>query len=220
MIIGKYKGGTKMTYKKERGITLIALVITIIVLLILAAVSIATLTGENGILAKAEIAQRNTDIVETKEQIKLELMGTFEKEKTNYTNQDVINAVEKITGNQVTENTEIIKSKKGNDIDISDLWVKEDNEEKEEETKYYFTINGISCYFTDKDAGFQYDQSGRAKFYYDEWLNNHVSGVQCNELGVVTVDGEMIDWIDYHGLHSDGDALSLTIDNIERRIHY
>ena len=61
-----------MTYKKERGITLIALVITIIVLLILAAVSIATLTGENGILAKAEIAQRNTDIVETKEQIRID----------------------------------------------------------------------------------------------------------------------------------------------------
>ena len=141
-------------------------------------------------------------------------MGTFKKEKTNYTNQDVIDAVEKITGNQVTENTATIKSKKGNDIDISDLWV------KEEETKYYFTINGISCYFTDKDAGFQYDQSGKAKFYYDEWLNNHVSGVQCNELGVVTVDGEMIDWIDYHTLHSEGDALSLTIDNIERRIHY
>ena len=33
---------------KEKGITLIALVITIIVLLILAGVTIATLTGENG----------------------------------------------------------------------------------------------------------------------------------------------------------------------------
>ncbi len=36
----------------NKGITLIALVITIIVLLILAGVSIATLTGEDGILAK------------------------------------------------------------------------------------------------------------------------------------------------------------------------
>ncbi len=35
---------------KEKGVTLIALVITIIVLLILAGVSIATLTGDNGIL--------------------------------------------------------------------------------------------------------------------------------------------------------------------------
>ena len=53
---GKNKnGGTKMKnwiIKKERnnGITLIALVITIIVLLILAGVTIASITGENGIL--------------------------------------------------------------------------------------------------------------------------------------------------------------------------
>jgi len=37
----------------NKGITLIALVITIIVLLILAGVAIATLTGDNGILTKA-----------------------------------------------------------------------------------------------------------------------------------------------------------------------
>ena len=37
----------------KRGITLIALVITIIVLLILAGVTIVTLTGENGILTRA-----------------------------------------------------------------------------------------------------------------------------------------------------------------------
>ena len=36
--------------KEETGITLIALVITIIILLILAAVTIAALTGDNGIL--------------------------------------------------------------------------------------------------------------------------------------------------------------------------
>ena len=41
------------TKRKEQGITLIALVITIIVLLILAGVSIAMLTGENGILTQA-----------------------------------------------------------------------------------------------------------------------------------------------------------------------
>ena len=38
----------KKIIKKNNGITLIALVITIIVLLILAGVTIATLTGENG----------------------------------------------------------------------------------------------------------------------------------------------------------------------------
>ena len=38
--------------RKNKGITLISLVITIIILLILAGISIATLTGENGELNK------------------------------------------------------------------------------------------------------------------------------------------------------------------------
>lgn len=42
---------------KNQGITLIALVITIIVLLILAGISIATLIGENGVLNKANYAK-------------------------------------------------------------------------------------------------------------------------------------------------------------------
>ena len=46
-----------MKIKREKGITLIALVITIIVLLILAAVSITALTANNGILAKAQDAR-------------------------------------------------------------------------------------------------------------------------------------------------------------------
>ena len=46
--------------KKQTGITLIALVITIIVLLILAGVTIATLTGDNGILKKVGEAKNNT----------------------------------------------------------------------------------------------------------------------------------------------------------------
>ena len=48
-------------FKKENGITLVALVITIIVLLILAGISIATLTGENGLLNRATQA-KNTSI--------------------------------------------------------------------------------------------------------------------------------------------------------------
>ena len=47
----------KINNKRERGITLIALVITIIVLLILAGVSIAMLTGQNGILTQANNAK-------------------------------------------------------------------------------------------------------------------------------------------------------------------
>ena len=50
-----------MFKSREQGITLIALVITIIVLLILAGVSIAMLTGENGILTQAQKAKNETE---------------------------------------------------------------------------------------------------------------------------------------------------------------
>ena len=61
--------------KENKGITLIALVITIIVLLILAGVSIAMLTGENGILTQAQKSQTQTEIGEEKEQIALAYNG-------------------------------------------------------------------------------------------------------------------------------------------------
>ena len=57
--------------RKEKGITLIALVITIIVLLILAGVSIATLTGANGLLTRANQAREETEMAQLEEKIKL-----------------------------------------------------------------------------------------------------------------------------------------------------
>ncbi len=57
--------------KENNGITLIALVITIIVLLILAGVTIVTLTGDNGLLQKAQSAGEQSKIAEAEEQIKL-----------------------------------------------------------------------------------------------------------------------------------------------------
>lgn len=57
--------------KNKKGITLIALVITIIVLLILAGVSIATLTGENGILTKVSDSKAENKKGEERDQITL-----------------------------------------------------------------------------------------------------------------------------------------------------
>ena len=69
--------------KSSKGITLIALVITIIVLLILAGVSIATLTGENGILTRAGDAKTNTEIAEEKEAIGLAYNGVMAENRGN-----------------------------------------------------------------------------------------------------------------------------------------
>lgn len=57
--------------EEERGITLIALIITIIVLLILVGVGIAMLTGNNGILTQANNTKKETKLAEQREKIKL-----------------------------------------------------------------------------------------------------------------------------------------------------
>jgi len=64
----------KFDKNKSAGITLIALVVTIIVLLILAGISVQMLTGENGILQKAGEAKENTEQSQIEEQIKLASM--------------------------------------------------------------------------------------------------------------------------------------------------
>ena len=66
----------KERLKTHKGITLIALVITIIVLLILAGVAIATLTGDNGIIAKAQQAKMQNDKANEKEQIDLAVLAS------------------------------------------------------------------------------------------------------------------------------------------------
>ena len=69
--------------KRNKGITLIALVITIIILLILAGVTIATLTGENGILTKATEARNTSEYAGAREAVEAEVLGSFDN-KGNY----------------------------------------------------------------------------------------------------------------------------------------
>ena len=67
----------KRMQKNSKGITLIALVITIIVLLILAGVTIATLTGDNGILNQAGKAKDKTTEAEAIERVQVEVAGSY-----------------------------------------------------------------------------------------------------------------------------------------------
>lgn len=69
----------KKNQNTNKGITLIALVITIIVLLILAGVALATLTGDSGILSNAEKAKEQTNIANSKEQVQLAVQGALTK---------------------------------------------------------------------------------------------------------------------------------------------
>lgn len=63
--------------KSGKGITLIALVITIIVLLILAGVTISALTGDNGILTRVNESKTQTEIGEEKEALRIAYNGVM-----------------------------------------------------------------------------------------------------------------------------------------------
>ena len=67
---------------KERGITLIALVITIIILLILAGITIGLVTGDNGLLAQATRAKEETENAQIKEE---EVLTNYEDYINNST---------------------------------------------------------------------------------------------------------------------------------------
>ena len=86
--------------KKNNGITLIALVITIIVLLILAGVTIATLTGDNGILTKTSEASEKTKEANAKEQVQIAVTGSIgtDGRLENGSLKDNLNQIENISG--------------------------------------------------------------------------------------------------------------------------
>ena len=122
----KTKAKEKLT-KKQRGITLIALVITIIVLLILAGVSIAMLTGNNGILTQVQKAKNRTEEAQEDELRKLtaleaatNLSNTIYKDK----NEQIVTipagfAVSKVEGENTVEDGLVIIDSKGNEF----VWI-------------------------------------------------------------------------------------------------
>ena len=70
-----------MKIKENRGVTLIALAVTIIIMLILAGVTISTLTGNSGISSNANQARIQNELAQYKEQMELYLA---EKKVENY----------------------------------------------------------------------------------------------------------------------------------------
>ena len=65
---------------RQKGITLIALVVTIVVLIILATVSIITVFGDNGIISRAEESKSQTKEAMKKEEITLAVAASYNNE--------------------------------------------------------------------------------------------------------------------------------------------
>ena len=104
--------------KENTGITLIALIITIIVLLILAGVSIATLTGNNGIISQANEAKVKSTISQIKEEIELYKTGEY------------------LNGKEGEEAYPIAQTEEGQKITIKDMLTEEELSKLPEVLKY------------------------------------------------------------------------------------
>lgn len=95
---------------RNKGITMVALVVTIIILLILAGISVATLTGENGLIKKAQQAKEESEIATEKEildQAIIQAMG--QNRQGNLTQDNLQNALEELTKEGATEVSKIRK---------------------------------------------------------------------------------------------------------------
>ena len=103
---------TKLKNKQEKGITLIALVVTIVVLLILAGVSISLVLNNNGVIGKAKDARNQYAEAQTNEEKQLEETGDWIEETTT--------GVVKIEGVVIPEGYYYVGGTKAKGIVISD----------------------------------------------------------------------------------------------------
>ena len=92
--------------KKEQGITLIALVTTIVVLLILASITIGAVSGEGGLIGNANEAKEKTEIANEKEVVDRAVVEAMGKNKRgNLVRSELQDELDKITGEGETEVT-------------------------------------------------------------------------------------------------------------------
>ena len=93
----KIKEITKKKNLQQEGITLIALVVTIVILLILAGVTIATVTGNNGLFSKAKQATVEYEKEALKEEMRLAILDKELEKSGEITRRRIIRYFRKIS---------------------------------------------------------------------------------------------------------------------------
>lgn len=110
--------------KGTKGITLVALVVTIIILLILAGVSINLLTGQNGLINRAKDSKIQTEIASIKEQIQIDIIGKQSENNGNISEDSLKEILEKYgtlsEEEKITDKT--LTTKENYEIKVSDIW--------------------------------------------------------------------------------------------------
>ena len=180
-----------MKLKERKGITLIALVITIIVLLILAGVTIAMLTGENGILTQTKKAKTATEVAEIKERVETDVLGWQAGNNGEEINSAELKTILDKYFNEVPEDyykdTEITAKNEygGHTMKVSDVY--DDKIPISKETSY------VGCYADIDDDG-----TVDGIIYADLAIGNTGSGQWGNSNGTYTIPKETEGLKDYY----------------------
>ena len=105
----KIKDKIKKIKTNNSGITIVALVVTIIVLLILAGITIGAITGDNGIINKAQEAKNDTNYAQWEEKIDQAIIDAESK----YRNPTMINVKEELRDKGIIEDYDKVDDKTG-----------------------------------------------------------------------------------------------------------
>ena len=97
---------TKSKVRQEKGITLIALAVTIVIIIILAGITIDGIFGDDGVLKQAKGTQDQTESLIEKEEEKINYL---EEEYMNVINENKVFSTVSITVDEMTENTLVDK---------------------------------------------------------------------------------------------------------------
>ena len=195
--------------KKERGITLIALITTIIVLLILAGISIGAITGSNGIIGQAQSAKEETEIAQEKEIIDISTVEAMGKNNRGNLEEE--------------EFQNVLNSHTNGKVEVIDIG--EEFEVLFEESNRYYTVdkNGnILDYITGVTDSYPGDITKKEDGTVLDGSEEHPYEINCiedlvafsnmvNKTGKVYQDGKLIDAVDSKGIAS-GSNVILTRD--------
>lgn len=158
----------KKSIKDSNGITLIALVITIIVLLILAGISITMLSGDNSILQKAGEANDTTRIAQIRERIQLAELAANTDGLGNLEYENLIKELNQEFG----ENKYTISAKSSNPWVVTVDGVSEDINHEEKTILAATVANNANTFFGASVQSYECDNSagvtGWKIFYADE----------------------------------------------------
>ena len=206
-------------FTAQKGITLIALVITIIILLILAAVTIAALSGDNGILSNAARAKQETEKAEILEQIRLDIYGEMaDNGGADPTEADIERIADNygdISGSTFAD--KILTTEKGSyEIKLSDIWTAGSSTQDPIDPPST-TLQPGETATAEKN---EYESDGKtAKIPVGFTVSNKTGETSINGgLVVYAPDNSEYVWIPVDGIiGEDGDLNEVNAENIEDR---